>query len=183
MPHVNKYSQQLSSITTRKRKYWKIFLKRSHDADCATIVFSRVSFIMMKSERNSGGPHCEGAKRGQIAIYFDETCPVCIGASRHYSALDETGELEFLPLGESAERLRAAGISEAKARRAMHAVDLAGRTLSGIDALAVIWERIPAYRILARLARTPVISSIMRLSYAVFARLRPRVRTAKEREN
>lgn len=154
----------------------------------------RVSFTVMKCERNSGGDEREqsggsnrerGSNDGRekITVYFDETCPVCTNASRHYSALDETGELDFLPLGKSAERLCAAGISEAKARQAMHAVDAAGKTLSGIDALAVIWDRIPAYRILARLARTPVISGIMRLSYALFARLRPRAKAAREREN
>lgn len=154
----------------------------------------RVSFTMMKCERNSGGDEREqsggsnrerGSNDGRekITVYYDETCPVCTNASRHYSALDETGELDFLPLGESAERLCAAGISEAEARRAMHAVDAAGKTLSGIDALAAIWERIPAYRILARLARTPVISGIMRLSYAAFARLRQRVITTREGKN
>ena len=64
------------------------------------------------------------------------------------------------------------GVDAAAVHRVMH-VKVGAEVRTGVAAFLALWEVVPGYRWLARLARLPGVCGLMGLGYHLFARLRP----------
>jgi predicted DCC family thiol-disulfide oxidoreductase YuxK len=56
-------------------------------------------------------------------------------------------------------------MTEDQAARRLHARLPDGRIVSGVEAFALIWERLPRSRWLARLVRLPLINPVAEMAY------------------
>ncbi len=101
----------------------------------------------------------------EIRILYNERCPVCRAEIGHYRARAETARapLRFEDL-HSAD-LDGWRMTPDQAMRRMHAKLPDGRVVSGVEAFALIWERLPGYRWLARVVRLPFIRGLAGFAY------------------
>lgn len=96
----------------------------------------------------------ETTSRGPLTVCYNGTCPVCRAEIDHYRARSMPGDgLAFRDVAAQAgDELHPALAGDAGFRR-LHALTADDRLLAGIDAFIAVWERLPRYRWLARLAR------------------------------
>ncbi len=93
-----------------------------------------------------------------VTTYYNGSCPICSAEIEHYKriALPEHG-LAWCDLAAHPDALRDRSIDPVAAKKRLHAIGPDGALHSGIDAFALIWQRLPRYRWLYRLMRTPVL--------------------------
>ena len=65
------------------------------------------------------------------------------------------------------------GLDPDRVHREMHVRRSDGSVAVGVDAFIAIWETLPKFRWLARLSRRKPVHVVLRIGYAVFARVRP----------
>ncbi|MDG4648257.1 DUF393 domain-containing protein [Roseibacterium sp. SDUM158017] len=101
----------------------------------------------------------------EIRILYNEACPVCRAEISHYRrrAAEAGAPLRFDDL--NAADLDAWALSEDQAMRRMHAMLPDGRIVSGVEAFALIWERLPRYGWLARIIRFPGLRALADFAY------------------
>lgn len=110
-------------------------------------------------------------------LFYDGGCALCRREIAHYRRLDRAGRVEWVDLRSAGRRLEGLGIDPGEAMRRIHAVDGAGRVVTGVDAFVVVWERLPGYRLLAALlCRLPLLRRALAPLYGRFARWRLRRR-------
>lgn len=80
-------------------------------------------------------------------VYYDDTCPLCRRAARHWQARDRQGVVVFLPISEATEGLPT-GVSPASLRQAIH-VRRGHSVWRGVRALAEIYRVLPGGRPIA----------------------------------
>src|SRR5262249_48879092 len=100
-------------------------------------------------------------------IYVNDTCPICAGEFGHYKAVAcrSGAALEVRNISDAPNDLKPYGIAEADLRRRLHIADTDGRVVTGLEALIVVWSRLPYYRWLARLVRLPGAHQVMDALY------------------
>lgn len=100
-----------------------------------------------------------------IRILYNEACPVCRAEIAHYRARAEAAHapLRFDDLNEA--DLATWELTPDQAMRRMHAMLPDGRIVSGVEAFALIWERLPRMGWLARMIRVPGIRTVAHLAY------------------
>ncbi|MBL4544316.1 MAG: DUF393 domain-containing protein [Rhodobacteraceae bacterium] len=100
-----------------------------------------------------------------VHILYNGSCPICRAEIHHYrdKAIANGAPLRFDDL--NAVDLGTWTMTDDQAARRLHAKRPDGRIVSGVDAFALIWERLPRYRWLAALVRFPVIHGLASLAY------------------
>ena len=106
----------------------------------------------------------ETAANPPLTVIYNGACPICAREIAHYRARAErTGAaLDFVDLC-TTDLTRYRLSADAAARR-LH-VASGDRLVSGIDAFALIWARLPGFAWLARIARFPVIRPLLDVAY------------------
>jgi predicted DCC family thiol-disulfide oxidoreductase YuxK len=111
-------------------------------------------------------------KSPPITLYFDGLCPLCSREIAYYRSRANGAPVTFVDITDPGFNAASHGIDLSRAHKVLH-VKRGERILTGVDAAIAIWDAIPGYAWLARLARLPVLYGIMTLGYHVFALLRP----------
>ncbi|WP_417809757.1 thiol-disulfide oxidoreductase DCC family protein [Thioclava sp.] len=113
--------------------------------------------------------------KGQAAgatVFYDGACPLCRAEIGLYRDARGADALEFVDLSDSAAALPE-NLSRAEALARFHVGVGDGRLVSGAAAFAELWSHLPRWRGVARMARWPVIRTMLELVYRVFLKLRP----------
>jgi predicted DCC family thiol-disulfide oxidoreductase YuxK len=103
-----------------------------------------------------------------VTTYYNGACPACRREIEHYRRLAERAgdaSLAFCDVAREPAALAGLGIEPETAKRRIHLVDEAGRLHVGADAFIVLWDRMPRYRWLARLARLPMLRPLAAWGY------------------
>lgn len=120
----------------------------------------------------------------RLTVIYNDTCPICAREVAQYKRLTSRHDLDIAYEGLSEGDLARYGLSQRDAARRLHVVR-DGCRVDGVDAFALIWERMPGFRWLARLVRLPGVHALARLLYdyaaapALFALHRRRERLGK----
>ncbi|WP_459430622.1 thiol-disulfide oxidoreductase DCC family protein [Roseivivax sp.] len=115
-----------------------------------------------------------------MTVIYNDTCPICAREVQGYKRIAARHGLEIGFRGLSEGDLSAYGLTRRDAARRFH-VEADGRVHDGVDAFALVWERMPGFRWLARLVRLPGVHRAAELLYdhvaapALFALHRRRV--------
>lgn len=96
-----------------------------------------------------------------LDVIFNDTCPIC---SREVALYQSRTEDDVIYHGLSEGDLARFGLDPETAAREFHVVQ-DGKLVSGVEAFALLWDRMPRMRWLARLVRLPVVAPIARLVY------------------
>lgn len=103
-----------------------------------------------------GAPHSD-----TLDVIYNDTCPIC---SREVEMYRSRTDDDVVYHGLSRSDMRRFGLDEDSAAREFH-VMRDGRLISGLEAFALLWERMPRMRWLARLVRMPVVRPVARWIY------------------
>ena len=103
----------------------------------------------------------------RLTVYYNGACPICGAEVRHYQELAERDDapLDWVDISARPDALRTHGIDGEGAKKRLYAETPDGRLVAGVEAFARLWERLPRYRRLGRLARRPLVRPVAELVY------------------
>lgn len=119
-----------------------------------------------------------------LTVIYNDSCPICAREIAAYRRFTQRHGLDVSYLGISSDDLAGYGLTKRAAARRLHVIEN-GTMTDGIPAFALLWDRIPKLRWLARAVRLPVLSRLAALIYdhalapALFALHRRRERLGK----
>ena len=125
------------------------------------------------------------ASSDTLTVLYDGACPLCRREISHVKGLaDRRGDnaLCFVDVSNAAGEQRFAAEREALLAR-FHVERSDGSRLDGAAAFVAMWERLPGWRWLARLCRTPGVPSLLEASYRIFLKLRPTLQKLQRRKS
>lgn len=109
-------------------------------------------------------------------IFFDGLCPLCSREIALFKRRVTDGSLAFVDIAAPGFVAAEYGLDPIAVHETMHVRDeVNGRMLTGIDALAGMWECVPGFRWMAAMTRLPILRPLCRLGYRLFAWIRPRL--------
>ena len=110
-----------------------------------------------------------------LTVLYDGSCPLCRSEIRYVSNLDERhreSALCFVDISDAGADARYAAERTTLLAR-FHVERADGARLDGAAAFVAMWERLPGWRWLARLARVPGMLVVLESAYRGFLRMRP----------
>lgn len=121
-----------------------------------------------------------------LTVLYDGACPLCRREIRHVKGLaerSERGGLRFVDVSQAAGCGPEFAADRERLLARFHVERADGSRLDGAEAFVAMWDRLPGWRHLARLARIPGVLGALEYAYNAFLRLRPRLqRLASRRE-
>lgn len=109
----------------------------------------------------------------KLSIYFDGLCPLCSREIDHYRKQRGSDLLRFVDITLPEFDAAAEGVDPVAVHKVMHVRTAAGELKTGVDSFIAIWESLPAYRVVARVAKWAPASFLLNVGYQGFARVRP----------
>jgi len=99
-------------------------------------------------------------------VYFNNSCSVCRMEINHYKKFNE--KLGWIDVTNNKEAQKETAKSSAELIRRLH-VKQDGKIYQGIDAFLIVWSRLPKYRWLYKLIKTPGIYHASYIAYECLA--------------
>ena len=99
-------------------------------------------------------------------VYFNNSCSVCRMEINHYKKFNEN--LGWIDVTNNKEAREETAKSSAELIRRLH-VKHDGKIYQGIDAFLIVWSRLPKYRWLYKLVKTPGIYHASYVAYECLA--------------
>ena len=99
-------------------------------------------------------------------VYFNNSCSVCRMEINHYKKFNE--KLGWIDVTNNKEAQKETAKSSAELIRRLH-VKQDGKIYQGIDAFLIVWSRLPKYRWLYKLVKTPGIYHASYVAYECLA--------------
>ena len=99
-------------------------------------------------------------------VYFNNSCSVCRMEINHYKRFNE--KLGWIDVTNNKEAQKETAKSSAELIRRLH-VKQDGKIYQGIDAFLIVWSRLPKYRWLYKLVKTPGIYHASYIAYECLA--------------
>ena len=99
-------------------------------------------------------------------VYFNNSCSVCRMEINHYKKFNE--KLGWIDVTNNKEAQKETAKSAAELIRRIH-VEQDGKIYQGIDAFLIVWSRLPKYRWLYKLVKTPGIYHASYIAYECLA--------------
>jgi len=99
-------------------------------------------------------------------VYFNNSCGVCRMEINHYKKFNE--KLGWIDVTKNMEAQKETAKSSAELIRRLH-VEQDGKIYQGIDAFLIVWSRLPKYRWLYKLVKTPGIYHASYIAYECLA--------------
>ena len=113
------------------------------------------------------------SKQCQMKVFYDGDCYVCAHEIGLYQKRDKEKKIEFADISLDDFDATKEGLDAEEAMRVFHVRLPDGRLVVGVDAFIEIWERIPNFGWLAKIAKRQPIRLLLGLGYQVFIRIRP----------
>lgn len=112
-------------------------------------------------------------KAGLPCVYYDGACPLCSREIAAYQRARGGDQLAWVDAADCAPTNLGPQLDREQALARLHVRLPDGRLLSGARAFVAVWQRMPAFRGLARLARVPGATLAMEGLYRLFLAVRP----------
>lgn len=112
-----------------------------------------------------------------VQIFYDGSCPVCSREISFYKSLRGADEILWTDLCEQVELPDS--IDRDSALRRIHAIDVSGDVVSGVQVFPLIWSTLPRLKLLGVAARLPAVSWVLDALYWLFLNLRPASRSVQ----
>lgn len=114
----------------------------------------------------------DAAETCALTVYFDGSCLLCSAEIRHYTTRQGAERIAFQDVSAPGAD-PGPGLTQRQALRRFHVRRADGTILSGARAFATVWDTLPGWRPLGRLARIPGVLSLLEVGYRLFLPVRP----------
>jgi predicted DCC family thiol-disulfide oxidoreductase YuxK len=124
-----------------------------------------------------GGPLVRGQKQmvernSQVTVYYDGSCALCRSEIDVYRRSDPEGRVRFEDVAGRTDD-PATDLTRADAMARFHVRLADGTLVSGAQGFIRLWESLPGWRVLSRVARLPGVAQLLELGYRAFLPVRP----------
>jgi len=111
-------------------------------------------------------------KPAPTTVYYDGSCPLCTAEIGHYASRSGSENLNFVDVSRSDADL-GCDLAPDTAIARFHVRGADGQLRSGARAFIAIWETLPGWRWVARLASLPGVPTLLEGAYRLFLPIRP----------
>ena len=108
----------------------------------------------------------------KLTVYYDGSCALCRAEIGHYSACDGSDQVDFEDVAQP-DATPGEDLDRTAAMARFHVRRANGSLVSGARAFVALWETLPRWRWLARIAGLPGIIHVLELGYRGFLPVRP----------
>jgi len=115
----------------------------------------------------AGSSACE-----RITVYYDGACPLCQAEIGIYQRQDHAGALKLVDVS-AGSTVMPHDLSRQTALARFHVRGPDGRLESGAAAFAIVWQALPAWRRIGRLAQQGWLIGSLEIAYRLFLPARP----------
>ena len=102
-----------------------------------------------------------------VKVFFNNSCNICRAEISHYKKYSDDN-VEWVDVTNNKEAQKDTAKSSAELIRRLH-VEQDGKIYQGIDAFLIVWSRLPKYRWLYKLIKTPGIYHVSYIAYECLA--------------
>ena len=115
------------------------------------------------------------SQSSSLTVYYDGACPICRFEIDHYKRCAGAEYLSFVDV--AAENLPdlGEGLDRDKALSRFHVRRADGALVSGAEGFALVWQTLPSFRLLGRIAKWPPLLAVMELAYRGILPIRARL--------
>ncbi len=108
-----------------------------------------------------------------LNVYYDGFCMLCSREIEHYKKQKGSDAIMFTDITSQNFDPIKEGVDPVLVHKIMHVKNSRGELRTGVDAFIEIWEHLPKYKKMAKLAKKSPIKKALNFGYQVFAILRP----------
>jgi len=108
---------------------------------------------------------------GGIRVYYNSACPVCNAGiqGQRRRMKDCPVNVQWIDIHSHPEALNEIGARQELVRERLHVKDENGEVRVGADAFRVLWARTPGQGLLAWVTGLPLVNTLARRAYVLFA--------------
>jgi predicted DCC family thiol-disulfide oxidoreductase YuxK len=111
----------------------------------------------------------------QLTVYFDGDCPICRFEIDHYKRCAGSENVDFIDVAAETLPDLGEGLERDKALARFHVRRADGSLVSGAEGFALVWQTLPSWRILGRMAKWPPLLALMEAGYRGILPIRARI--------
>lgn len=115
-----------------------------------------------------------------LTVYFDGNCPICRAEVRFYKWYDKSRLIAWTDIGLLTDEQLPPRKSRDELLGKFHAKEEGSNWHVGVDAFAVIWQRLPIFRRFAWVFRTPGLRHLAEIAYRGFLAWQKRHRLLRQ---
>lgn len=104
-----------------------------------------------------------------LTVFFDDQCGLCSKEIAYYQNITPSNTINWCPLSENKAALKTHNIDYVTALKHLHAVDNEKHLYVGVAAFIAIWQQLPRWHWLAKIAKIKPINWLLKMGYKVFA--------------
>lgn len=106
----------------------------------------------------------------QTTVYYNSACPICDAGIASQREKMQACNIKWIDVHNNPTAVLEVGTDLESVRERLHVKDESGRIAVGAPALAVLWEQTPGQRLWGRVAKWPILSSLLGVAYNLFAK-------------
>ena len=119
-----------------------------------------------------------------LKVLYDGACPLCRREIAHVKGLsdrDQNSSLSFVDISQDSSETLCYAVDREKLLARFHVEKSDGTRIDGAAAFVAMWDRLPGWRWLAKIAKLPGVLFILEMSYRGFLFIIPRMQSLARR--
>ncbi len=105
-------------------------------------------------------------------VFYDGKCGLCSKEINYYKRIAPKNIFEWHDVASNPKILREINVSQYHALMYLHAIDQKSNLKIGVDAFIIIWAQLKYWKVLSILVKTPIVYTIAKITYKLFANYR-----------
>jgi predicted DCC family thiol-disulfide oxidoreductase YuxK len=115
-----------------------------------------------------------------LKVLYDGACPLCKREIAHVKGLsekDQNSSLSFVDISQNSSETLCYAADREKLLARFHVEKSDGTRIDGAAAFVAMWDRLPGWRWLAKIAKLPGVLYLLEAAYKGFLIIRPRMQS------